>query len=122
MVFNSTSIHSSGGSININGKEYKHIYGAVNITDNGIYVNGKPIEEYKEPVTVKLIVQGNVESIEAESSEVNVEGDAGSIVSKNGNITIKGNAKGNVESKNGNIIVRGTVAGDVSTKNGNIIN
>ena len=116
------TVIQSCGSININGKEYKNIKGTVNITDKGVYVNGKPLEEYEEPVVVNITIKGNVESIEAENSDVTVEGDAGSIVSKNGNITVKGNAKSNVESKNGNIIVKGDVSGDVSTKNGNIIN
>ena len=116
------TIIQSCGSININGKEYKNIQGLMEITDKGIYVNGSPIEEYKEPFVVKLVIQGNVETIEAENSEVTVEGDAGTINSKNGNITVRGNAKGNVESKNGNIMIKGDVAGDVSTKNGNIIN
>lgn len=116
-----TIIHNSG-SINIDGKEYENIRGTMEITDKGIYVNGSPIEEYKEPVTVKLIINGNVESIEAENSDIEVGGDVGNIVSKNGNVTVRGNAKGYVESKNGNIIVKGDVTGDVSTKNGNIIN
>lgn len=114
-----TIINSCKGSFSLNGKEYKNISGTVEITDNGIFVNGKPIEEYKEPPVFKVIIEGSVESIETENADVEVKGSVGTIASKNGNVTC-GEVTGNVETKNGNVMC-GKVAGDVTTKNGNIM-
>jgi len=111
---------SSGGKIHINGKTYENIKGNMVITDDGIFVNGKPIEEYKEPFVVNLTIEGRVESVSSEG-DVTVNGEVGSVLSKNGNVTVKGNVLGNAETKNGNIIVKGDIHGDATTKNGNII-
>lgn len=112
---------SSCGSITINGKTYSNIKGTMTITDEGIFVDGKPIEEYKEPFQVELIIKGNVQSVEAENSPVKIEGEVGSVLSKNGNVSIKGNVLGNAETKNGNIVVGGDVHGNATTKNGSIM-
>ena len=112
---------SGSGTITINGKTYKNVKGNMVINDKGIYVDGKPIEEYKEPFMVNLTIQGNVESVSCENNDIHIEGEVGDATAKNGNITIKGNVKGNVESKNGNITIAGSVSGDVTSKNGNVI-
>lgn len=106
--------------VTINGKTYENIKGDMTITDEGIFVNGKPIEEYKEPFVVNLTIEGRVESVSAEG-DVTVNGEVGTATTKNGNVTVKGNVLGNAETKNGNIIVKGDVHGDATTKNGNII-
>ena len=113
-----TIINSIKGSFYANGKKYENINGRVEITDRGIFVNGKPIEEYKEPPVFKIIVEGNVESIETENADVKVKGTVNTVSSKNGNVNC-GDVTGNVDSKNGNVHC-GRVAGDVTTKNGNI--
>ena len=112
---------SCGGKIHINGKTYENIRGNMVITDKGVFVDGKPIEEYKEPFAVNLTIEGNVESVTSDNCDITVNGEVGSALSKNGNITVKGNVMGNAETKNGNIIVKGDVHGDATTKNGNII-
>ena len=119
---NSTITQISGsGTVIINGKTYTNVKGNMVITDKGIYVDGKPLEEYKEPFMVNLTIQGNVESVNCENNDIHIEGKVGDTTSKNGNITIKGNVKGNVDSKNGNITISGSVNGNVTSKNGNII-
>ena len=114
-----TIINNIFGSFWANGKEYKNIKGTIEINDNGIFVDGKPIEQYKEPPVFKIEVTGNVESIETENADVEVKGSVNTITSKNGNVTC-GDVTGNVDSKNGNVHC-GKVAGDVTTKNGNIM-
>lgn len=95
----------------INGKtqikgRYVNLTGQnVTITDGGIYVNGKPIEEFDEsqvPV-LKIEITGNIETLTTENGEVTVNGRVGTIVSKNGNVNCQ-TVEGNVESKNGNIM------------------
>ena len=114
-----TIINQCAGSFWANGKEYRNIKGTIEINDRGVFVNGKPIEEYKEPPVFKIVIEGNVESIETENADVEVKGSVTNVTSKNGNVTC-GSVMGNVESKNGNVCC-GSVAGDVTTKNGNIL-
>lgn len=113
--------------VTINGKTqingcYINLTGQnVSITDNGIYVNGKPIEEFDEsqvPV-LRIEITGNVESLTTENGEVTVNGRVGTVVSKNGNVNCQ-TVEGNVESKNGNVMC-GKIMGDCDTKNGNIM-
>lgn len=79
------------GKTQINGR-YINLTGQnVSITDNGIYVNGKPIEEFDEsqvPV-LRIEITGNVESLTTENGEVTVNGRVGTVVSKNGNVTVR---------------------------------
>lgn len=109
------------GKTQINGR-YINLTGQnVSITDNGIYVNGKPIEEFDEsqvPV-LRIEITGNVESLTTENGEVTVNGRVGTVVSKNGNVNCQ-TVEGNVESKNGNVMC-GKIMGDCDTKNGNIM-
>lgn len=109
------------GKTRVNGR-YVNLTGQnITITDRGMFVNGKPIEEFDEsqvPV-LKIEITGNVESLTTENGEVTVNGRAGTVVSKNGNVECQ-TVEGNVESKNGNVIVT-TCHGDCDTKNGNII-
>lgn len=109
------------GKTRVNGR-YINLTGQnVSITDNGIYVNGKPIEEFDEsqvPV-LRIEITGNVESLTTENGEVTVNGRVGTVVSKNGNVNCQ-TVEGNVESKNGNVMC-GKIMGDCDTKNGNIM-
>lgn len=109
------------GKTRVNGR-YVNLTGQnITITDRGMFVNGKPIEEFDEsqvPV-LRIEITGNVESLTTENGEVTVNGRVGTVVSKNGNVECQ-TVEGNVESKNGNVIVT-TCHGDCDTKNGNII-
>jgi hypothetical protein len=109
------------GKTRVNGR-YVNLTGQnITITDRGMFVNGKPIEEFDEsqvPV-LKIEITGNIESLTTENGEVTVNGRVGTVVSKNGNVECQ-TVEGNVESKNGNVIVT-TCHGDCDTKNGNII-
>ena len=114
-----TIINHCTGSFYANGKEYKNIKGTIEITDSGIFVDGKPIEECKEPPVFKIVIEGSVETIESENADVEVKGTVTTVNSKNGNVTCS-KVLGNVETKNGNVMC-GSVGGEVTTKNGNIM-
>lgn len=118
-----TNINCISGKITINGKTYENIYGDMTITDDGaILVNGKPIEEYKEPIRVEITIVGDVKDISTVNAPVNVDGGTVQTAStKNGNIVVKGNILGNAETGNGNITVAGSIRGEATTKNGYII-
>ena len=109
------------GKTRVNGR-YVNLTGQnITITDRGMFVNGKPLEEFDDsqvPV-LRIEITGNVESLTTENGEVTVNGRVGTVVSKNGNVECQ-TVEGNVESKNGNVIVT-TCHGDCDTKNGNII-
>ncbi|MBP5425099.1 MAG: hypothetical protein J6Y33_03385 [Prevotella sp.] len=78
-----SNIHCNGKTV-INGKVYENIHGSMTVTDEGIFIDGKPIEEYKEPPVVKIEITGNVDT-------------------KNGNVQVGGGVGGDVTTKNGNI-------------------
>lgn len=109
------------GKTRVNGR-YVNLTGQnITITDRGMFVNGKPLEEFDEsqvPV-LKIEITGNVENLTTENGEVTVNGRVGTVISKNGNVDCQ-TVEGNVESKNGNVTVT-TCHGDCDTKNGNII-
>lgn len=109
------------GKTRVNGR-YVNLTGQnITITDRGMFVNGKPLEEFDDsqvPV-LKIEITGNIESLTTENGEVTVNGRVGTVISKNGNVDCQ-TVEGNVESKNGNVTVT-TCHGDCDTKNGNII-
>ena len=113
------NIHGSGKTV-INGKVYENISGQMEITDQGVFINGQPIEEYTEPFVLKVEIHGNVDNLQSENADVTINGQAGTVVSKNGNVRVSNGVTGNVETKNGNITVGGGIGGDCTTKNGNI--
>lgn len=117
-IISKMTIH---GKTTINGRYINLTGQSVSITDNGIYVNGKPIEQFDEskmPV-LRIEITGNVESLTTENGEVTVNGRVGTVVSKNGNVNCQ-TVEGNVESKNGNVMCA-KIMGDCDTKNGNIM-
>lgn len=109
------------GKTRVNGR-YVNLTGQnITITDRGMFVNGKPLEEFDDsqvPV-LRIEITGNVESLTTENGEVTVNGRVGTVVSKNGNVNCQ-TVEGNVESKNGNVMC-GKIMGDCDTKNGNIM-
>lgn len=109
------------GKTRVNGR-YVNLTGQnITITDRGMFVNGKPLEEFDDsqvPV-LRIEITGNVESLTTENGEVAVNGRVGTVVSKNGNVECQ-TVEGNVESKNGNVMC-GKIMGDCDTKNGNIM-
>ena len=109
------------GKTRVNGR-YVNLTGQnIAITDRGMFVNGKPIEEFDDsqvPV-LKIEITGNVESLTTENGEVTVNGRVGTVVSKNGNVNCQ-TVEGNVESKNGNVM-SGKIMGYCDAKNGNIM-
>lgn len=109
------------GKTRVNGR-YVNLTGQnITITDRGMFVNGKPLEEFDDsqvPV-LKIEITGSIESLTTENGEVTVNGRVGTVVSKNGNVNCQ-TVEGNVESKNGNVMC-GKIMGDCDTKNGNIM-
>lgn len=109
------------GKTRVNGR-YVNLTGQnITITDRGMFVNGKPLEEFDDsqvPV-LKIEITGNIDSLTTENGEVTVNGRVGTVVSKNGNVNCQ-TVEGNVESKNGNVMC-GKIMGDCDTKNGNIM-
>ena len=119
MNLSNINLHGNGKTV-INGKTYENVSGRITITDDGVYVNGKPIEEYEEPFVLRIEIYGHVDSIASDNADVTVNGTVGSVVSKNGNVRVSNGVTGNVESMNGNITIYGHIDGDVTTQNGNI--
>jgi len=101
-----TQINSSSTSTStINGKTYTGK--SISIKNGKVYIDGKLIDENKEPEcseqNITIIVEGNCESINGENLDITIKGDAGSVSTTNGDIYIKGSVKGDVSTTNGDI-------------------
>lgn len=94
----------SGSTIVIGGKGY---------TVDGEFV------EFSDSKNIQIIVQGNVNSLQAKIGDVTVNGSVQDLDSSNGNVTVTGNVNGDVTTSNGDVTC-GNVAGKVKTSNGDI--
>lgn len=114
-------IESIKGSFSIGGKTFKGARNVVIANDGSITINGKPASEYNvdDSSILKVVINGDVENISTEDSDIEVKGKVGTITSHNGNVTCS-DVEGDVSTKNGNIVCR-NIKGEVVTKNGNII-
>ena len=75
----STIIGGISGNVTYNGKTINIPRGSrFEMIDGKVLINGKPFEQYNEadcPI-IKIEINGNVESIETESGDVTIQGDA----------------------------------------------
>lgn len=118
----SSTSFGSKRTLTINGKEFK----GQKIEQRGgrFFVDGRDVtDEVGANVSagqIVIVVQGEVKKLEAYGSQqITVEGNAGSISSKSGTITVQGDVTGSVDSVTGTITC-GKVSGNVHTVNGTI--
>lgn len=102
--------------ININGKSF---FGNNIVVNNGkVIIDGKDVTPDSKVINIQ--VDGNVDMLQVDNCDkMEINGDANSAKTTNGNISISGSVKGDVQTTNGNVVC-GQVGGSVSTKNGNI--
>lgn len=109
------------GKIFLNGREVNVTGRKIEIRDGKMIIDGTPIDQYDEsrlPV-FKIEINGDVDSIQAETGDVTVNGNVREVTSKNGNVRCH-TVEGNVDSKNGNVVCD-VIKGSCDTKNGNIM-
>lgn len=109
------------GKMFIGGREIDARGHRIEISGNGVFIDGVPAEQFNgdERPVLKIEITGSVENIETEDADITVNGRVGSISSKNGNVNAQ-TVEGDIVSKNGNVCVN-TCKGSCDTKNGNII-
>ena len=112
----------SGASCIINGKVYQGNQ-SVEITDRGVFVDGKLVgaeDTQGKSIEVKIVVEGDAESVETASGPVTVHGNVrGSVKTMSGGVTC-GNVTGSVSTMSGSVRAHGTVGGSVSTMSGSV--
>lgn len=117
-----TSGLGSSSSVMINGKIYRG-NNSVEVTDQGVYVDGKLVgseDTRGRSLEVKIVVEGDTESVETASGPVTVHGNVkGSVKTMSGGVTC-GNVTGSVSTMSGSVRAHGTVGGSVSTMSGGI--
>lgn len=109
------------GKIFVNGQEVNVTGRNIEIRSGKMFIDGTPIDQYDEsklPV-FKIVINGDVDSIKAETGDITVNGNVREVTSKNGNVRCH-TVEGNVDSKNGNVVCD-VIKGDCDTKNGNIM-
>lgn len=106
----------------INGRVYKNISGVITFENGRMLVNGKPIEDWSESEekVINITIEGNVEALDVDAcSTVTVNGDVKKLRTGSGNVSVKGNATGDVQTGSGDVEC-GNVEGDVSTGSGDV--
>jgi len=98
------------GTITINGKTYSG--NSIQVSGNAVYIDGKLADEEGDSTTriVKIIVEGDLVSVNAERGSVEVRGDVGTFVKAGGSVACK-NVGGDADA--GGSINCGNVSGDV---------
>lgn len=104
-------------TITINGNTYS----GNNIT----VVNGKVIIDgvdfTPDSKEINISVAGDIAELRVDScNKLNVQGNAGNINTKSGDVEIGGDVSGNVQSMSGDVDVSGSIGGSVSTMSGDI--
>lgn len=106
----------------VNGKRYDLPDNAsISVIGNDVYVNGKKFvdgKDFKEKV-INITIEGNVNELEAGSSDVKVHGNTGEIKCGSGDIVIKGDVNGNITTGSGDVTC-GNVNGNVRTGSGDV--
>ena len=121
-MFNSIRTLIKGSkSVLVNGIS---VNGDISITDKGVYLNGKLMDESDTLLSAPKIVihvTGDVEVVDTNQGEVTVKGNTGSVKTGQGNISIEGSVTGNIKTGQGDVTVDGNVSGTVKTGMGDII-
>ncbi|WP_409499817.1 heme utilization protein [Mannheimia glucosida] len=94
--------------------------GSISVSSNGnqLLVNGQSIELGSEPV-LKIEVFGNVQKLSAGAADVSITGDAGSVDTVSGDVSIKGNVASYVKTVSGDVRCS-AITGSVETVSGDI--
>jgi hypothetical protein len=108
-------------AIFINGNRVNNIKsnGNISIINGKVIVDGQTLELDDSPV-FNITIEGNVDKIDGEFASVEVTGDAGTVSTMSGDVTVKGGVNGSVSTMSGDVNAKGGVGGSVSTMSGDI--
>lgn len=89
MIYTKTTIMNCNGKMVIGGREIDAKGRKIEINDNGVFIDGVPAEQFKgeERPVLKIEITGTVQHIETENADIQVNGNVGEVVSKNGNVS-----------------------------------
>lgn len=93
----------------------------ISVTQEGIFVDGKPFNEFDKDklITLNVSVNGPVGSI-SNARKVEVNGTVNSVHSISGDVRVSKSVLGNIQTVSGSVIVNGMVAGSTKTVSGDI--
>ena len=110
-------------TVNVNGKNYEVPNGCnVSVINGKVYFNGKLSDYFKNynDKKIEIIIVGDCEEVKVDAGNVTVKGNVkGNVNVDAGNISVEGDIRGNVTADCGNISAN-YIAGNVSTDCGNI--
>lgn len=99
------------------------VNGDLRIDNNGVYVNGKRLEESDNLLNnpkIEIHVKGNVDTVTTRQGDVNVIGDVGNVTTSQGNVELEGSVNGDVSTGQGDVTVKGNIYGSSKTGWGDI--
>lgn len=92
---------------------------SVSIVGNKVIVDGKDVTP--DAKDIKIEIAGNVDRLEADCcNSIAVTGDAGSVKTQSGDVTIGGHVSGSVQTMSGDVDCGGPIGGSVATMSGDI--
>lgn len=103
----------------INGKRVSYSGGSVIVNNGTIIVDGKRVDVEDSPV-INIVVEGDAGSISGDYAEITLKGQAESVNTASGDVTVYGDVRGNVSTMSGDVDVDGSIEGSVNTMSGNI--
>ena len=113
------SLSSKDNVVIVNGSQY--VGRSITITSNGntLIVDGNSvnISDCKE---ITISIQGDVQSVETASGNVNIIGGANIVSTVSGDIEIAGDVADNVKTVSGDVKVKGSVGGNIKTVSGDV--
>lgn len=100
--------------------QFKGAYKSIEINGNTVRINGKRVDIPDTETLVEIIVEGNCETINCDSTDrIEVKGNVtGSIKTMSGDVTC-GDVGGYVQTMSGDVRTK-NVTGSISTMSGNI--
>ncbi len=109
----------------VNGKRYKTSSKSLIVNSNGIFADDRHIKAvnnnpYTKIFHVTIIVHGNAGTIKTTTGSVTILGSNAGVNTETGKVAIRGSVNGIVQTMNGEVNIEGNVQGQVATLSGNV--
>jgi hypothetical protein len=110
-------------SIRINGRKISATGTNISIVGDRIYVDGQLVDETGAPKDEKvfnIVVEGDAGNIDGDFARIDIQGSAARVKTMSGDVTVRGEVRGDVGTMSGDVRVGGSVAGKIKTMSGDV--
>lgn len=104
--------------VNINGTTYTSSK-SITVIDGKVIIDGNDVTPSGKEINISI--EGSVENLEVDAcSKVTVNGNVKTLRTTSGDIDVKGNVEGSISTTSGDIDCGGNIGGDVKTVSGDV--